>query len=243
MKAKVKKIIGIILVVYGLFVVAGSFTTEDFEILILISGIFFAGIGGLLLLPKKEKQPLPAKATSAVPPKPKAYHVTTVGKDDYYVASPDDVLDHVTKEIDLFNIKDLSNPMIGKKVQIDDENKLIAYHEKDRCVLMAYDDIVDFEYRENGDQIMTGRGLQTAVGGIAFGGLGALVGMSGKRKTKQMVKQMQIVIKLDNLTMQHLKIDLITREIKKESPDYKQKLEKADQIIEALAYCMRKAEK
>lgn len=216
--------------------VAGAFTKSETDYIMIACGIISAGIGFLLIRKKGDKDTL----TEA---KPKEYHVIPVDKDDYYVPSPDDVLDHVTKEIDLFNIKDLSNPMIGRKIQIDDENKLIAYHEKNACVLMAYGDIVDFEYRENGDQIMTGRGLQTAAGGIAFGGLGALIGMSGKKKVKQMVKQMQIVIKLDSLTMQHLKIDLITREIKQESPVYKQTLEKADQIIEALAYCMRRSDK
>lgn len=236
MKPKVKKIIGIILVIYGIMMVAGAFTKSETDYIMIACGIISAGIGFLLIRKKSDKD----TSTEA---KPKGYHVIPVDKDDYYVPSPDDVLDHVTKEIDLFNIKDLSNPMIGRKIQIDDENKLIAYHEKNACVLMAYSDIVDFEYRENGDQIMTGRGLQTAAGGIAFGGLGALVGMSGKKKVKQMVKQMQIVIKLDSLTMQHLKIDLITREIKQESPVYKQTLEKADQIIEALAYCMRRSDK
>ena len=48
-----------------------------------------------------------------------------------------------------------------------------------------YNDLLDYELYEDGSSITKGKGLATALGGAAFGLLGAMVGSSGKRGAKQ----------------------------------------------------------
>lgn len=235
----IKKIIGICLAIFGIFGFIGSFLGEESESGVALFSFIMAAIGVYLIVgKKKDKQPSNTikpvvKETGVKNVDPKTYHVMPVNRADYYVVSQDEVLKNVTKEIDL------SEAFNKRKFLIDDENHIVAYTEKKAAVTFSYDDLVDFEYRENGDQIMTGRALATAVGGLAFGGLGALVGMSGQRKKKQEVNQMQIVINMNSLSTQFLKIDLIHTKTKQGSPIYKMQLNKADEIIHALNYIMR----
>lgn len=235
----IKKIIGACIAIFGVLGFAGSFIGEENEPGVALFSFVLVAIGIYLILVKKKE----TQRSNAITPladtnelqkeEPKTYHVMPVNSSDYYVASPDDIIKDVTKEIDL------SEAFNKKKFLIDDKNHIVAYTEKKAAVTFTYDDLVDFEYRENGDQIITGKSLATAVGGIAFGGLGALVGMSGQRKKKQEISQMQIVINMNSLSTQFLKIDLIHTKTKQGSPIYQMQLNKADEIIHALNYIMR----
>lgn len=235
----IKKIIGACIAIFGVLGFAGSFMGEENEPGVALFSFVLAAIGVYLIVAKKKEK----RSTETSVPAPKetgiknqdikTYHVMPVNKSDYYVTSQNDVLTNITKEIDL------SEAFNKKKFLIDDEKRVVAYTEKKAAVTFTYDDLVDFEYRENGDQIITGKSLATAVGGLAFGGLGALVGMSGQRKKKQEVSQMQIVINMNSLSTQFLKIDLIHTKTKQGSPIYQMQLNKADEIIHALNYIMR----
>lgn len=235
----IKKIIGACMAVFGALGFYGSFLGEESEPGVALFSFIIAAVGVYLIVAKKKEiQPtetsVPVTTDTGIKNEDvKTYHVMPVNGADYYVVSQNDVLANVTKEIDL------SEAFNKKKFLIDDENHLVAYTEKKAAVTFTYDDLVDFEYRENGDQILTGRSLATAVGGLAFGGLGALVGMSGQRKKKQEVSQMQIVINMNSLSTQFLKIDLIHTKTKQGSPIYQMQLNKADEIIHALNYILR----
>ena len=76
--------------------------------------------------------------------------------------------------------------------------------------LFSYDDIVDYELVEDGQQIVKG-GLGAAVAGASIaGGVGAIVGSNvGRKKVHTNVESMSLRISLKNRYKQLLKIDFI----------------------------------
>lgn len=101
--------------------------------------------------------------------------------------------------------------------------------------LYYYNQIVDFELLEDGDQVTKG-GLGRAVaGGLLFGGVGAVVGgVTGGKKTKGICKSLQIKITLRNSPYQTEYIQFIDTETKTKSFAYKAAYKDAQETLSAL---------
>lgn len=89
--------------------------------------------------------------------------------------------------------------------------------------IIDYKDIISFETIEDGETIIKSNGLGRAVvGGVLFGGAGAIVGaMTGSKKTNATIKNLKIklVTRLDYAS--YREIIFIKSETKKESFKYK----------------------
>ena len=103
--------------------------------------------------------------------------------------------------------------------------------------LFDYDEIIDYEFTENGEQITTG-GLGSAVaGGLLLGSTGAIVGSNvGKKKSKTSINSMQIRISLSNKYRNQILIDLLPlkSEIKSGSLAYTSYKSQADKLVSFL---------
>lgn len=124
----------------------------------------------------------------------------------------------------------------GMILQIDEENKLFYYKlSLDHGVPFIYkfDEIIDYEVLEDGDTITKG-GIGSAIaGGALFGGAGAVVGgIAGKKKSKTVMKSLDIKISLKNKYHKHLTISFVPslQEYKSGSLQYNTAHSQASQI-------------
>lgn len=103
--------------------------------------------------------------------------------------------------------------------------------------VFSFNDIVNFEYVEDGDTIFKSKGTigRAVVGGMLFGGTGAVVGSnSGKSIQKETIKSAYIRISLKNKYINERKIELVTIETKKNGLVYKTAKSQAESIISNL---------
>lgn len=100
-------------------------------------------------------------------------------------------LENISKEIKIARA-DLTNSIL----QVDEPNKKFSVDYE----VFNFKDLMDFDYKLDGNTIVSGRGLQTVAGGFAFGLLGAAAGASGKRKQKEVIKKATLILRMDNLT-------------------------------------------
>lgn len=96
----------------------------------------------------------------------------------------------------------------------------------------SFDDILDFELIEDGNSIIKGGIGGAVVGGVLFGGVGAVIGgVAGKKKEIPICSSMKIKITLDDIMYPNEYINLITVETKKNSIAYKNYRKQAQDII------------
>lgn len=103
-------------------------------------------------------------------------------------------------------------------------------------VVFSYSDILDFELLENGEAI-TKSGLGSAVvGGVLFGGVGAVVGSTvGKKQTKREITEYRIKITTNNLYYPSLYINFLTSgKVKEGSVLYNLNVDSAQKILSVL---------
>lgn len=122
------------------------------------------------------------------------------------------------------------------KLLIDSKNKTFGIKRMFKTDTYYFDDLIDYELYEDGSSITKGKGLATAVGGATFGLLGALVGASGKRKSKPTCISMGINIYLNSYNSPRENIQLIASETNKSSATYSNAQRIANDIIANLQY-------
>lgn len=95
-----------------------------------------------------------------------------------------------------------------------------------------FSDIIDFELLEDGNTITKGGLGQAVVGGVLFGGVGAIVGgVTGKKHGKSTCSNMQIKVTLNDMSEPTEYISLITSEVKKSSLLYKNMANQAQECL------------
>lgn len=122
--------------------------------------------------------------------------------------------------------------------KVDEENQL--WYAQDmfglhKTPIHKFEDILDFELLEDGN-IITKGGLGSAlVGGLTFGGVGAVVGATtGKKTSSSNCTSMRIKITLNSLSCPVEYIDLISMKVSKKSAAYKNAFDQAQQILSML---------
>lgn len=136
---------------------------------------------------------------------------------------------------------------IGKYINFDDENELWHVYnvsKKITPIIYKYSDILEYELIEDGDSITKG-GLGSAVaGGLIFGGVGAIVGgVTGGKKTKTLVNNLQIKITIKDINNPIVYINLITTSVKSSSFLYKITQDYAQKILSTLSVILDNAKK
>lgn len=119
---------------------------------------------------------------------------------------------------------------------VDDKSKKFAVKQGKKLRVFNYNDLGAFELNEDGNSIIKGKGLATAVGGLTFGLLGAMVGGSGKKKSQSTCTSLIVRIMVNDLNEPQITFPYITTETKKNSPIYTSAYEEAKSLIATLTY-------
>jgi len=110
--------------------------------------------------------------------------------------------------------------------------------------IYRFEDIIDYEIIENGESIRKGGLGSAVVGGLLFGGAGAIVGgVVGKKKNVESVNQLKVKITVNDSMNPVWYIDLISSATKSNSWIYKTYSSVAQEIISALAFMENRVQK
>ncbi|MFA9375779.1 MAG: SHOCT domain-containing protein [Lachnotalea sp.] len=129
---------------------------------------------------------------------------------------------------------------VGKLLFVDKINRLFYVSDSTLKlynkipVVYSFDNILDYEVSLDGETITKGGASlgRAVVGGVLFGGVGAIIGGStGKRKQKEVIKKMYIKISLNHTYDTYAQLNLITTDTKKGSLLYNLMTESANKII------------
>lgn len=101
------------------------------------------------------------------------------------------------------------SPLYVSALSVDDKNKEFFVLNNKTFYRFDYEKLIDFNYIQDGESVVSGKALSTIAGGLTFGFLGALAGSSGKRKTKEKVNNASIYLKLNDLKNSTVSIDII----------------------------------
>ena len=129
---------------------------------------------------------------------------------------------------------------VGTYFAVDEKSHLWAvgkglFPSLKNAVPYSYDDIVDFELIEDGSSIVSGGVGRAVVGGMLFGGVGAVVGgVTGKKKAKQTCTSLMVKITVNNTACPVEYIKLISAETAKNGFVYKAAFQNAQEIISLL---------
>lgn len=148
--------------------------------------------------------------------------------------------------------KDLSqfscSRSIAGYIEIDEQNsqwliRKTNFQKFKEPPLYNFTDIIDYEMIENGRTISKGGLGSAVVGGLLFGGAGAIVGgVVGKKNNIELIKQLKVKITVNDPINSVWFLDLISTETKSNSWLYKELYKAAHEIVSTLAYMQNKAE-
>ncbi|MFD1385665.1 SHOCT domain-containing protein [Oceanobacillus oncorhynchi subsp. oncorhynchi] len=95
-----------------------------------------------------------------------------------------------------------------------------------------YGDIINFEILEDGESVASGGLGRAMVGGILFGGAGAIVGgVTGRKKSKEICNSLRLKMTVDNINKPVVYIDFIDTPIKRNSDVFKGIAEMAQESL------------
>jgi hypothetical protein len=123
----------------------------------------------------------------------------------------------------------------SKEFRIDSDHKKIALSDSFNfsIVVIAFKDILECKLVEDNSTIMEGGVGRAVVGGFLAGGAGAIVGAS-TRGSKNVVSSMQLQIITNNVSDSFKKLDIITKEIPRDSIAYQKATEFAQKAYASL---------
>jgi len=129
---------------------------------------------------------------------------------------------------------------IAPFVEFDDNRKkwLIlsaVLGKRDKSKVYNYSDIVDFELLEDGESVTQGGLGRALVGGVLFGGAGAVVGgVTGKRKNKEVCNSLKVKVTLRDINNPVVYISFLSAATKKDSFTYKTFYNSAHECLSVL---------
>lgn len=145
-----------------------------------------------------------------------------------------------SKEIEDF----ASTSEVPGYIKFNDNTKQVLISPKFNPRIVNYSDILDFELVEDGETVITKGGLGKAVvGGMLFGGVGAIVGSNtSKRKSKTSISILKIKIVVRDMSNPNSYINLITTSTQTDSFIYKNSYEVAQKIMSMLQIATSKTQ-
>lgn len=144
-----------------------------------------------------------------------------------------------------FNIQK-NQPVGTHSLKIDDAQKLWYYSSKKDMnpPIFRFDEILDYEFNEDGQTVTKGGLGRAVVGGALFGGVGAVVGgITGKKKSKTFITSMKIRISLKNKYHHQIVLDFNPTGSKLQSGSfaYNQYLKEVESTLSLLDYMCAQA--
>ena len=135
---------------------------------------------------------------------------------------------------------------VGKLIKFDDNAKKILFPKTllTKARIYNYSELLGYEILEDGNTITKGGIGSAVVGGALFGGIGAVVGgLTGGKKSKEVVRSLKVKIVLDNKVVPAEYIELLKTEFKKDGFVYRAAKQEAEDIIAILTSISAENEK
>lgn len=145
----------------------------------------------------------------------------------------------------------VATKVIGKKLEFDDKKKIWlskptgVFSKSKVPKVRKYSDILDFDLLEDGETLTTKKGFGRAVvGGVLFGGVGAIVGgVTGKNKNKNVCNSLKLKITLKDLEEPNIYINFINSPTKKDGFLYKTFAKLAQEAVSVLSIILEENSK
>lgn len=159
-----------------------------------------------------------------------------------------EILEEIEKErqanLDIANF--VATRGVGKLIKFDDNAKKILFPKTllTKARIYNYSELLEYEILEDGNTITKGGLGSAVVGGALFGGIGAVVGgLTGGKKSKEVVRSLKVKIVLDNKIVPAEYIELLKTEFKKDGFVYRAAKQEAEDIVAILASISAENEK
>lgn len=123
---------------------------------------------------------------------------------------------------------------IADTVQVDLTNRMFKIKGFFNENLYSLDKINSYELIEDGQSLSSGGLGSAAIGGMLFGGSGAIVGALAGNKSTNYINSLRIKINMSDLDCPIVYIHLIKYKTKKNSMTYNYEIQKADAILSSL---------
>lgn len=125
----------------------------------------------------------------------------------------------------------------------DNTQTFTILKKKENKVTYHYNQIVDFELLENGETVTKGGLGRAVVGGMLFGGVGAVVGgVTGNRRAKGICRSLKIKITFRNSSNLTEYINFLDTETMTDSSFYQIRYEDAQETLSALQLAVEQVE-
>lgn len=108
-----------------------------------------------------------------------------------------------------------------------------------------YEDLVSYEYSEDGGTVVSGGVGSAIVGGALFGIVGAVVGAAtGKKKQSEFVNSMKIKLTVNDITnpTEYIDMNPIRMRMKRSSGQYRKTLETTQEILSCLELIVKESQ-
>ena len=143
-------------------------------------------------------------------------------------------IDKLLKDKNFETSKNIAVSLIESKKQfrIDKRNKKVAIcdiYPINKVNILKFTDIIDCEILEDNNTIMKGGVGRAIVGGALAGGVGAIVG-ANTRKSQNITNSLQLRIITTDVSKSLYTINLIKKETKRDSIEYKQAINFANNV-------------
>lgn len=118
-------------------------------------------------------------------------------------------------------------------IDIDVQNKLLgtySYYESESNIL-KFEEILDFEIFENGNSVISSRSGSAVVGGLLFGGLGAVAGASGSRTINDYCSTLKLNIYTNKVQNSVITLDFLDSSISKNDVEYEELKDIMNKVI------------
>lgn len=122
------------------------------------------------------------------------------------------------------------------KIMIDKIHKKFAINGTMGIYCFNYEDLIDFEIKENGSSVIQGKVGSTLVGGFLLGGIGALAGSSGRRNVTDVCNDLSLKVYVNNSDIGCITERINKYSIDKNSIEYQQLSKRVDDIVGILKY-------
>lgn len=125
--------------------------------------------------------------------------------------------------------------IIEKELSIDEDNRLWKLKTYG-SLCFSFDEIINYSCQKNGIDVFSVGVGSALVGGLLFGGIGAILGGLSGSKKKEEINEFKIIIRVNNNSYPELSINLLPiGKVKSDSILFKSYCDKAENIMQGLS--------
>ena len=134
--------------------------------------------------------------------------------------------------------KEVIDPDRTFALRIDSVHKKwsIEIISEDICKIYNFADYLRYDIIKDNQSLLSGNSGDVVLGGLLFGGIGALAGAAGSKKISNVCSSMSVVIYVNDIENPYYTLKIIESEMTTDSLMYKECAEKATELAALLEY-------